>query len=244
VRIAVLADVHANRIALAAVLAEADRRGAARLVCLGDFVGYYAQPNECIELLADRGAEGVIGNHDLGALGVQDPLASRAASEMQAWTAGQLTPASVAFLRALPPRREFAWGSAVHGCFINPRHSTGYITATMAASNLACLSDGRAGGRVGLFGHTHMPAVYCTQWESDLPASGTLQLPRNGVALANPGAVGQPRDGDPRAAFALLDLEDWTLEFLRVPYDVDEAVRLMLCAGVDPTLAERLRIGR
>jgi predicted phosphodiesterase len=242
--IAVLGDVHANLPALQSVLSAIETYEVDQLVVLGDLVGYGARPNECVELLARRGMRGVIGNHDLGALGDKDPHASRVALEVQRWTAERLTPQATAALMALPRRTSHTWWSAVHGCLIHPSHATGYITPTTAELNLDWLAEREQPPHVALFGHTHMPAAYSHAWPgSTTPAKGTIALPRGDVALINPGSVGQPRDRDPRAAFALLDLEAWTIEFVRVEYDVDAAARAIRDEGLDGSLASRLYEG-
>jgi predicted phosphodiesterase len=242
--IAIIADIHANRAALVAVLAEARRRGAERLVVLGDIVGYHAEPAACIELLAAWPLDGVIGNHDLGAIGAGDRFASRTAAALQAWTASQLGPAEHAFLAALPRRSDLGWCVAVHGCFTHPESAIGYVTPSTAERNLDALGSDRP--RLGLFGHSHVPALH-VRGEPDrfgLPA-GTVELPRRRSAIVNPGSVGQPRDGDPRASFALIDPADpRTIEIVRIPYDLAATVRAVEAAGLPAEISARLQEAR
>ncbi len=241
--IAVLADIHANRPALTAVLAEARRRGAARLVVLGDVVGYYAEPDACVELLAAWSVEGVIGNHDLGALGVVDRHAGRVAASIQAWTAAHLAPASCAFLRALPRRLALPWATAVHGTFTHPDGVVGYVTPATADANLAAVVAG--GRRLGLCGHSHVPALHVAGDRHHHPlVAGAVPLPAEAAAIFNPGSVGQPRDGDPRAAFALFDPEAGTMQLVRVPYDIGATARALAAAGLEASLARRLEEAR
>lgn len=241
--IAILADVHANRPALTAVLDEARRRGAHRLVLLGDIVGYYAEPGACIELLAPWPRDAVIGNHDLGALGQGDRHANRLAVTIQEWTATRLGAAERAFLTAPPRRLALSWAYLTHGTFTHPDAVVGYVTPVTAEVNLARVAA--AGHRLGLFGHSHVPALYVTaQADRVAMPPGTFALPPTAAAIFNPGSVGQPRDGDPRASFALFDPEERTMEIVRVPYDIDATVRAARQAGFDETLAARLREAR
>ena len=241
--IAVVADIHANRAALTAVLAEARARGADRLLVLGDVVGYHAEPVACVELLAGWPLDGVIGNHDLGAIGVGDRFAGRVAASVQAWTAERLGAAERAFLAALPRRLELGWCVAVHGCFTHPESAIGYVTPVTAEANLRAL--GGTGVRLGLFGHSHVPAVHAIGERDRFGLEpGPYPLPRHRAAIANPGSVGQPRDGDPRAAFAIYDPEAQTMELVRVPYDVDATARAVRAAGLPEEIAARLMEAR
>jgi predicted phosphodiesterase len=241
--IAVLADIHANRPALEAVLDTARRRGAQRLLVLGDIVGYHAEPVACIELLAAWALDAVIGNHDLGALGSVDRFTSRIAGTIQAWTATQLTGPTRAFLSALPRKLDLGWCIAVHGCFTHPDSVIGYVTPVTAEANLATLVPHHA--QLGLFGHSHVPALH--MWgERDRFGldEGMVRIPRTRAAIMNPGSVGQPRDGDPRASFALFDPEAWTMEIVRVAYDIEATVRAARAAGLPGEITDRLREAR
>jgi len=237
--IAVVADIHANRPALVAVLDEARRRGADRLVVLGDVVGYHAEPDACVELLAAWPVEGVCGNHDLGALGVPDRYAGRAAAALQVWTAAHLSAASHAYLAAWPRRRALSWAFAVHGTFTHPESVVGYVTPTTAARNIDAMVT--TGHRLGLFGHSHVPAIHVRD-EADRVglAPGPVALPRRAPAILNPGSVGQPRDGDPRASFMLFDPEAVTMALVRVPYDIEATIRALRVAGLDEAIGQRL----
>jgi predicted phosphodiesterase len=239
--IAILADIHANRPALAAVLAEAKRRGAAELILLGDVVGYHAEPDGCVELLSGWRVSGVVGNHDLAALGVPDRYASRAATAIQGWTAAHLGEPARAFLAALPRRLALPWAIATHATFTHPDAIVGYVTPVTAAANLDAVAA--AGHSLGLFGHSHVPALHVRGVDRVGLASGRIALPRE-TAIVNPGSVGQPRDGDPRASFALIDPEARVLEVVRVPYDVEATASAMRAAGLDDAAIDRLREAR
>jgi predicted phosphodiesterase len=241
--IAILADIHANRAALEAVLDTARQRGAERLLVLGDIVGYHAEPVACIELLSAWSLDAVIGNHDLGALGSVDRFASRIASTIQAWTATQLTGSERAFLLRLPPKLDLGWCVAVHGCFTHPESVIGYVTPVNARANIAALASHRA--QLGLFGHSHVPALHVRDERDRLGLGpGIHRLPWTRPAIMNPGSVGQPRDGDPRASFALFDVKAWTMEIVRVAYDIEATVRAVRAAGLPSEVTARLRAAR
>ncbi|MDA8236496.1 MAG: metallophosphoesterase family protein [Chloroflexi bacterium] len=239
-RLAVLSDIHANLPALEAVLASLPRVDA--FWHLGDVVGYGPHPDEVVARLRAIGAVGVRGNHDaaaLGELGVEgfNPAAQRAAS----WTAARISPETRAWLGALPERLEVEGVTLVHG---SPRDPTWeYVTtAREAAASLAAVAT-----RCCLHGHTHVPVA----WLED---EGRVDLVRatDGLELAlgterlllNPGSVGQPRDGDPRAAALVLDTGAATATWHRVRYPVSDTQRDIRAAGLPDWLADRLAVGR
>lgn len=243
-RIALLSDIHANLPALEAVaddLPEIDE-----VWVLGDIVGYGPQPNEVVTMLQAMGARSVLGNHDGAAIGTVDanqfnPDAKRAIE----WTAGVVDANTKSYFAALPEVRRDGDLTAVHGSPRDPIWE--YITsAGIAAANFEHFET-----RLCLFGHTHVPVVYRAV-NGSLEIAGGLPGDRvaldGGRALVNPGSVGQPRDGLPDAAYALLELAGDaaadTIEFRRVRYDIDRTQRLMRDAGLPPRLAERLSFGR
>ena len=243
-RIAVLSDIHANLPALEAVVS--DLPPVDQVWVLGDTVGYGPQPNEVIATLQAMGARTVLGNHDGAAIGTVDanqfnPDAKRAIE----WTAEVIDPNARAYIAALPEVRRDGDLTAVHGSPRDPIWE--YITSPgIAAANFAHFET-----RLCLFGHTHVPVVYRVADDAIESAHG---LPGDRIEIGatrtmlNPGSVGQPRDGLPDAAYAILEtspgsLED-TVEFRRVRYDIDRTQRLMRDAGLPPRLAERLSFGR
>ncbi|MGH2465571.1 MAG: metallophosphoesterase family protein [Candidatus Limnocylindrales bacterium] len=204
-RVAVLSDIHANIRALDAILA---RMGKVDAVWqLGDVVGYGPDPDAVVDRLRELKARGVRGNHDLAATGdevIRDFNAdARAAME---WTRRTIRPATLEWLAALPPRLTIGDWSLVHA---SPRDPTWeyILTDEAAAANLAILPTIK-----GLFGHTHLPIAYLQSDGSPgdittlTPDPGTTLALGRGRALVNPGSVGQPRDGDPRASGLLLDV--------------------------------------
>ena len=243
-RIAVLSDIHANLPALEAVAS--DIPVVDEVWVLGDTVGYGPQPNEVVGTLQAMGARSVLGNHDGAAIGTVDanqfnPDAKRAIE----WTAEVADANTKAYFGALPEVRRDGDVTAVHGSPRDPIWE--YITsAGIAAANLDHFES-----RLCLFGHTHVPVAYRLV---DGVLEGTPGMPGDKVrldgarALLNPGSVGQPRDGLPDAAYALLEIGDAgtadVIEFRRVRYDIDRTQRLMRDAGLPPRLAERLSFGR
>jgi predicted phosphodiesterase len=237
----VLSDIHSNLAAFEAVLADAGEYD--QIWCLGDVIGYGPQPNECIELLKSLPHICVAGNHDWAAIDRLDvsafnPYALRACL----WTRGQLAADSWEFIENLPERLVDGDFTIVHG---SPRHPVWeYITdSRIATINLAHFDTNYC-----LFGHTHRPVLYVddvTTGRCDshlMPLRDPVPLPEQRLLL-NPGGVGQPRDSDPRASYALLDLQDNTIELRRVPYAITETQELMVSLGLPLQLAKRLEVG-
>ncbi len=242
-RVAIVSDIHGNRQALETVLEAVDASTCEELWCLGDVVGYGADPDPCIELIRSRSVICLCGNHDLaatGALALADfSPGARVAAE---WTRATLSDASIAYLRSLTPMNEEASVALYHG---SPRDPVWEYVASVALAD-ACM-DIQA-RRVCLVGHTHVALSF---WRPDgamaqgeRRGDGDLLDVRNGRWLMNPGSVGQPRDGDPRAAWLELDLDACTAAFHRVPYDVAGAAAAILAAGLPESLAMRLRFGQ
>ena len=243
-RIAVLSDIHANLAALEAV--RADLTDVDQVWVLGDIVGYGPQPNEVIALLQEMGARSVLGNHDGAAIGIVDPAYfnpdARAAIE---WTAGAIDGNARGYLATLPEVRRDGELTAIHGSPRDPIWE--YISSrSIAAANFDSFET-----RLCLFGHTHLPIAYRLV-DGDVEAVPGLPDEvvsiGTGRALLNPGSVGQPRDGLPDAAYAILELGDGangeSMAFHRVHYEIDRTQRLMQEAGLPARLVERLRYGR
>jgi predicted phosphodiesterase len=239
-RLAVLSDIHANLAALDAV--RGDLPDVDEVWVLGDIVGYGPQPNEVIAALQGLGARSVMGNHDGAAIGQVDvtwfnPDAARAI----AWTAGVVDENARAYLASLPEIRREGELTPVHG---SPRDPTWeYITdANVALANLASFDT-----RICLFGHTHVPIVYRAdegRVEAVTAKVGAPVSVQGGRLLINPGSVGQPRDGNPAASYAVIDMGAATVDFKRVRYDIDRTQRLMREVELPARLIERLSYGR
>jgi diadenosine tetraphosphatase ApaH/serine/threonine PP2A family protein phosphatase len=246
VLLAILADIHANRQAFTACLDAARARGAERFVFLGDYVGYGADPEWTVEtvmrLVAD-GALAVRGNHD-NAIGIASETMNAQAQAAIEWTRGRLSASERQFLSGLPLTREEDDRLYVHSEASQPQ-SWRYVRSTADAGR--SLMATRA--HLTFCGHIHQPALYSMSMTGKMtnfvPTSGVaVQLLSGRRWLAVLGSVGQPRDGDPAAAFALLDTTSREITYCRVPYDVEAAAQRIYDNGLPSWLADRLFIGR
>ncbi len=246
-RYLILSDIHANIDALDSVLSAAGPRDWDRVVVLGDLVGYGAEPNEVIDRILALDPMMVIrGNHDKAACGIDDGSSFNAIARTAAqWTMATLTGANREYLRALPagPATIDETLEICHGAPFDEDHyifdSEDGTRALDAATRPLCL-----------FGHTHLPVVFerdAARYDGFAPgneADTDIRMDPGVSYLINVGSVGQPRDGDPRAAFGVYDAEHGLLRLRRVPYPVAQAQRRILDAGLPPSLASRLGIGR
>jgi diadenosine tetraphosphatase ApaH/serine/threonine PP2A family protein phosphatase len=238
----IISDIHANLGALEAVLA--DTPSFDEIWCLGDLVGYGPNPNECVERLQDFPHISLAGNHDWAAMGRLDlsnfNVDARVANT---WTQSVLKPAVREYLDELPTHMEISGFYMAHG---SPREPVWeyLLDAKPAYANFAYFS-----APVCMVGHTHIPLVFkldeqqqrCDTMISPFP--NPLKL-NSGRMIVNPGSVGQPRDGDPRASYALLDADSLTWEFHRVAYPVEITQERMRARGLPARLIDRLGIGR
>lgn len=247
-RILIVSDIHSNYEALKAVVQDARARGPVDAIWnLGDIVGYGPEPGPCIKLLREAGAITVPGNHDLAAIGrVSLRDFNALAAEACRWTAQQLTPADKSFLEGLPLRMEQGPLTLVHGSPRDPVWE--YLDAEdVAEENLPFLTTPAC-----LVGHTHIPAVFFVvggepgkeQCRGFRLAPEKPLLVKGLRFIYNPGGVGQPRDGDPRASYAIYDQEAETLTHFRVSYDIAATQRRMKAAGLPEYLVHRLEVGR
>jgi predicted phosphodiesterase len=240
-RVAVVSDIHSNLHALEAVLEEIDREQPDAVWCLGDIVGYGPRPDECCRIVEQRAAVCLAGNHDLGVRGAVDlDEFSGDAAVAARWTRGELGPEATAFLDRLEPSGEADGVQLFHASPRDPIWE--YILTDQAA--LAALEDTTA--PVVLVGHSHVPlAVTVEDGAVDgghAPGGTEIDL-TDGRWLLNPGSVGQPRDGDARAAWLLLDLDAGRASFRRVGYDVEATQQEISDAGLPRVLGERLASG-
>jgi diadenosine tetraphosphatase ApaH/serine/threonine PP2A family protein phosphatase len=246
-RIAVIADVHANVSALEAVLGAIEARSVDQIVCLGDLVGYNAEPARAVAMVDEACDVIVAGNHDRDCLHTAQEGTHKTARVALDWTRQQLGPREREILAALPPLAVTEHYVAAHGSYLSEIYVSGYVTSTMLEKNLIAI-DARSGWpTVALCGHTHVPML--GWWDGQTVHESRISSPEEWPArarsvLVNPGSVGQPRDGDPRAAFAVIDFDARRVESVRVPYDIDRACTEIERAGLPTSLAERLREGR
>jgi len=242
-RVALISDIHANRPALEAVLDDIAAAGADEIWCLGDVVGYGAEPDACVELTREHAAICLAGNHDLAVTG-DLPLDefSRGAGIAARWTQETMDPENVAWLATLRPLDEDRSIGLYHASPRDPIWE--YVLSALLAE--LCLDAQEH--RVCAVGHSHV-ALSFVRREGELAtgeprrADDALDL-SSGEWLVNPGSVGQPRDGDPRAAWLLLDLDARTAVWRRVDYDIGRAQAAIRAARLPDSLADRLSYGQ
>lgn len=242
-KVAVISDIHANRQAFEAVLEEIASSDAAELWCLGDLVGYGADPDACVALARNHAAVCLAGNHDMAVTG-ELPLDefSRGASLAAQWTQEVISSENLEFLETLRPQGQEGPVSLYHASPRDPVWE--YVLSALLAE--LCLDS--QDQRVGLIGHSHVALAF-VRHEGELAtgepqrAGAELDI-SSGEWLLNPGSVGQPRDGDPRAAWLLLDLEGQSASFHRTEYDVAGAAAAIRAARLPDSLAERLEYGQ
>ena len=242
-RYALIADIHANLAAFTAVLDDIEHRGGVEeLWCLGDVVGYGPDPNQCIELLRRHNHVCVAGNHDLAAIGKLDTAEFNPDAALAVrWTAQKLGPAESQYLESLPSVIEKEDFTLVHG---SPREPIWeyLISISSAKENFAYFSSPFC-----LVGHSHVPLVFKSDEASTcsfipLATSIGLALGKSRLII-NPGGVGQPRDGDPRASYAIYDSEAGIVRLYRVPYDINATQNKMVRQNLPIRLAIRLGQG-
>jgi diadenosine tetraphosphatase ApaH/serine/threonine PP2A family protein phosphatase len=241
-RVAVISDIHGNLHALEAVLAAIDAESPDAIWCLGDLVGYGPRPNECTLLVAQRATICLIGNHDLGVTGAIGLTEfSPDAAEAARWTRDVLDERAEAFLRGLKPTATVEGAELFHASPRDPVWE--YILSAEAAYDALDLTS----APVVLVGHSHVALAIALTGDAltgGLAPDGSTRDLREGRWLLNPGSVGQPRDGDARAAYLWLDFEQMFAAFRRVPYPVEETQRELRERGLPESLAARLAHGQ
>jgi diadenosine tetraphosphatase ApaH/serine/threonine PP2A family protein phosphatase len=246
VLLAIFADIHANRQAFGACLSFARARGAEQMICLGDYVGYGADPEWATEVvmgLVGGGAGAVRGNHDTAVGATSETMNAEAQAAIE-WTRGRLSAPQRRFLAELPLTLQEDDRLYVHSEASNPLKWRYVQSAADAARSIQATAV-----QVTFCGHIHRPALYsmsaAAKMTSFVPTSGVaVQLLQGRRWLAVLGSVGQPRDGDPAASFAMLDTRSREITYCRVPYDVDAAAERIRQNGLPLWLADRLRLGR
>ena len=245
-RVAAISDIHANLPALEAVLEAIDAAGVEEIWCLGDVIGYGAEPDECADLVRERCALCLVGNHDLAVLGALDVASfSEAAAEAVAWTQENVAERTLELLRELEPIGRRQGVALFHASPRDPIWE--YVLSAEQAD--ACMDVQPE--RIALIGHSHISLFFMrpSPGEQDHDIRGaqssddTLLDLGDGCWLVNPGSVGQPRDGDPRAAWLELDTSEQTARFHRVRYDIERAAASIATAGLPRRLADRLHVG-
>lgn len=242
-RVAIISDIHGNRQAFEAVLDAIEDSDCDEMWCLGDMVGYGAEPDACVELARRHAAICLAGNHDLGVRG-DLPLEdfSRGAALAARWTQETISRETLEYLKGLEPVNLEEEVGLYHASPRDPVWE--YVLSALQAE--LCLDI--QSQRVCLIGHSHV-ALSFSRFPGE-PATGQtrsadeeLELD-SGEWLINPGSVGQPRDGDPRAAWLELDLDGWSVAYRRIEYDIDGAAAAIRAARLPDSLAERLAYGQ
>jgi len=241
-RIALLSDVHGNLPAFDAVLADVDACEPEEIWCLGDLVGYGAEPDGCVARAAERCNLCLAGNHDLAVTGALDIAEfSENAATAALWTQDHIGADALSFLRSLRSLEEGREIGLWHGSPLDPVWEY-VLSYGQAEDNMDFMSP-----RVGAIGHSHLALWFHRDGDeaprADFARAGLEQDVSRGEWLLNPGGVGQPRDGDPRAAWLLLDTGEWTAQWRRVEYPIDAAASAILEAGLPEDLAKRLYKG-
>ena len=239
-RIAIFGDIHANLEALEAVLKDAMEQGVSEYVCMGDIVGYNADPSACLEIVRAMDCPTVKGNHDEDASGSHslesmNPVAAAALE----WTRQQLTDEQRQWLARLRMVRQVSDFTVVHSTLDQPANWN-YVTNRFdAMSNFSYQFT-----QVCFHGHTHVPRVYMKADKVQEVFTDAVAIEDGAKYFINVGSVGQPRDGDWRACYAIYDLNHQMVVLRRVEYDIAETQRKILAAGLPPMLAERIQEGR
>jgi predicted phosphodiesterase len=245
-RYLILSDIHANREALSAVLARVRRKHWDKTVFLGDLVGYGANPNQTVEMVRSlRPLQAIRGNHDKVCSGIEDgQMFNRVALQAAVWTRHRLTRNNLRWLYSLPEGPAVVDGAFAisHG---TPIDEDAYIFGEIEALNVFRQTT----FPLCFFGHSHFPVVFGLSPDAihtHLTTSPTFRfrLEPDMRYLVNPGSVGQPRDGNPMASFAMFDSEARTVTVYRVPYQIERAQEKILDAGLPRPLADRLALGR
>jgi diadenosine tetraphosphatase ApaH/serine/threonine PP2A family protein phosphatase len=244
-RAAVISDIHSNRHALESVLTAVDTAGIDEVWCLGDMVGYGAEPDACTALIRERSSVCLVGNHDLAVLGALDiSTFSEAAAAAVEWTRANVSEETLEFLASLEPTASKSGVGLFHASPRDPVWEY-VLSGDQAEAGFEAQEE-----RVGLIGHSHIALFFVRAEQARGYAQGAqaedgteIEI-SEGEWLLNPGSVGQPRDGNPRAAWLELDTEAWVARYHRVEYDIEGAAAAIRAAGLPNLLAERLEVGR
>jgi putative phosphoesterase len=244
-RAVIVSDLHSNAEALRAVMSRIRRKKYDHVICLGDFVGYGAQPNQVLDTMRTFKASKIYirGNHDRVAAGFEDASGfNQAARHAVLWTRDHLSAPNRHFLKKLP------LGPIRHGdvlvCHGAPHDEDEYVFHEAHAAQIFAMSD----APIILYGHTHLPVIFVMDEHgrvrgASVRGDATIELQPGRRYLINPGSVGQPRDRNPQASFAIIDSTRRSVQFLRVPYDIAKAQNAIVKAGLPRILADRLGHG-
>ncbi len=239
-RYAIVSDIHGNFDALQAVLAAAKKIGYDLLICLGDVVGYGAEPNECVQLLRDSNSRILAGNHDHAAIGCLNlDFFNEYARQAALWTREQLTPESVEWLKKAPFVEHYPSFAATHSTLHSPELFNYILTLLDARLTFELLDK-----PICFIGHSHMAVTFFSTEPITYSMGNIFDVNEAYKMIVNVGSVGQPRDEVPMACFAVYDTNSLTIQLYRAEYDIRAAAQKILRAGLPDILAFRLFQGR
>lgn len=238
---AIISDIHANLDAFEVVLDAIDARGVDQTVCLGDVVGYNPNPNECADIIRNREIPTICGNHDAVACGREDPLGFNPVAQAAAeWTRDALREDNRAWLRELPDSRVFSDFFAAHG---SPGNRDQYLFSWQdIVPHVLVLEQHDL--NLCFFGHTHNAGIFTPAGMGELDETGAFTVEEGKFVFINPGSVGQPRDGDPRAGFGFYDSDTGRFEQVRLEYPIEKTAERIADSGLPVFLGDRLYLGR
>lgn len=244
-RVVIISDIHGNLEALTSAIDKIKRLSVDKVICLGDVIGYGANPVECMEIAIKRFDVCIAGNHEWASIGKTsldffNPV-SRAAIE---WTSRKLAPHHIKYIENLPLSFSNEYFCAFHSSPDNPDRWHYIMNWSEAKKGFANFEN-----QICFIGHSHIPAIWCEESKpleavfSDSEANASFVLDKHHRYIVNVGSVGQPRDGDPRGCLVIFDTDKMTLNFYRFLYDIVSAQKKIFAAGLPSSLAERLTVG-
>ena len=240
-RYGIFSDIHGNLLALEAVTSAFEEEKIDKLLCVGDFVGYGANPHECIKKIQDMGAIGIAGNHDWAVVGKTDlQYFNPMAREAILWTKNHLLPEDIDFLNRLELVLTCEDFMMVHGTLFEPHYFHYLFEENQARTAFSMMTKD-----ILFVGHTHMAGIFIQgQRGVHYVTSESVTMKNDCKYIVNVGSVGQPRDGNPSASYCVFDVTTKTIVLKRIPYDIEEAQKRILQAGLPPFLALRLALGQ
>jgi diadenosine tetraphosphatase ApaH/serine/threonine PP2A family protein phosphatase len=243
VRYAILGDIHGNTDALETVLADIDQQRIDKIICLGDIVGYGAEPAACLERIRGLGCDCIAGNHDWAAIErISIDFFNAYAKAAALWTRAQLNDDQRAWLAGLPLTRSYEHFCIAHGTFHQPE-AFNYIQ-TVFDAQLSFEALRLMGGKIGFLGHSHVPVGFFDSDPITYTLDGEIPVDVGHAVIINAGSVGQPRDENPKASYAIFDSESRVTNIRRLDYDIDAAATKIRRAGLPEILAARLYHGK
>lgn len=240
-KIAIISDIHGNYDALESVLENIDTQGnVEKIYCLGDLIGYGAQPNECVEKIREIGCDTVAGNHDFASVGkLSFEFFNTFAKQSAMWTRDTLTDENIEWIKGLEYLKILDSVTLVHGTPFSPE-----MFHYISTLNDAQVSFEEMKTDICFVGHSHVPIVFFDTNPISYVVKDEIRVTSEEKTIVNVGSVGQPRDENPKACYALFDSEEMVIKLVRVSYDIESAVSKILEAGLPEILGARLKEGR